>query len=171
MQDYDNLNSYSRNAFALDFLKRIGEVDEPLTAAEADMAGPWVVEEVPGAGFGLYRAGEGNKRGFRPFAVVPDRSLALLLAAILPGTGQDAAFRLRQEAEGNGFAFDHGTGGVAGHLALFDERAIDALHVVNALIRSPESLANLLEAAGGLALERAGAILDSRFPESGPQPK
>lgn len=165
MQDYDNPNSYSRNAFALDFLKRIGEVDEPLTAAEADMAGPWVVEEIPGAGFGVYRVGEGNQRGFRPFGVMPDRSLALLLAAVLPGTGRDAAFRLHKEPEGNSFAFDHGTGGVAGHLALFDERAIDALHVVAALVRSPESLANLLEAAGGLALERAGAILDGRFPK------
>lgn len=171
MQDYDNPNSYSRNAFALDFLKRIGEIDEPLTAAEADMAGPWVVEEIPGAGFGLYRLGEGNKRGFRPFAVVPDRALALLLAAVLPGTGQDEAFRLRQEQESNGFAFDDNSGGVAGHLALFDQRAVEALHVVHALVRSPESLANLLEAAGGLALERAGAILDSRFPENAAKAK
>jgi len=33
------------------------------------------------------------------------------------------------------------------------------------VLRSPEALANLLEAAGGLALERAGAILDQRVPE------
>lgn len=36
------------------------------------------------------------------------------------------------------------------------------------LVRSPESLANLLEAAGGLALERAGAILDARVAGTGP---
>ena len=39
---------------------------------------------------------------------------------------------------------------------------IDALHVAERLARSPEALANLLEAAGPLALERAGAVLDAR---------
>jgi hypothetical protein len=33
------------------------------------------------------------------------------------------------------------------------------------LLRSPETLAVLLEAAGQIALERAGAILDERIPE------
>jgi hypothetical protein len=37
--------------------------------------------------------------------------------------------------------------------------------VVEVIVRSPESLADLLEAAGSLALERAGAILEERFPE------
>jgi hypothetical protein len=30
------------------------------------------------------------------------------------------------------------------------------------LVRSPEALANVLEAAGPLALDRAGAVLDER---------
>jgi hypothetical protein len=46
--------------------------------------------------------------------------------------------------------------------ALFDESLIEALHVVETLVRAPESLANLLEAAGPIALERAGAILEER---------
>jgi len=41
---------------------------------------------------------------------------------------------------------------------------IAALHIVESIVSAPESLANLLEAAGSLALERAGAILDQRFP-------
>jgi hypothetical protein len=48
---------------------------------------------------------------------------------------------------------------------MFDERLVDALHVVEMVVRSPLSLANLLEGAGSLALERAGAILDERFPQ------
>ena len=52
-----------------------------------------------------------------------------------------------------------------GHLELFDERLIEALRVVTALARSPEALANVLEAAGQVALERAGTILDERVPE------
>jgi len=39
---------------------------------------------------------------------------------------------------------------------------IDTAHAVECLVRQPGSLANLLEAAGGLALERSGAILDAR---------
>jgi hypothetical protein len=51
-----------------------------------------------------------------------------------------------------------------GHLELFDQNLMEALHVVESLLRSPEALAGLLEAAGQIALERAGAILDERVP-------
>ena len=95
-----------------------------------------------------------------------DRPLALLAAAVLPGTGREAAFRLQKEAGPEGFLVETGNGAEpVGHLALFDESLIDALHVVESLTRSPEALANLLEAAGPLALEHAGVILEERFPE------
>ena len=62
--DNDNIPSVPavpslRNAFYPGFLKQIGERDEPVTAAEADVAGPWRVEKIEGAGWALYRAGEG----------------------------------------------------------------------------------------------------------------
>ncbi len=162
----------SRNAFRSSFLSRIAERDEPVTAGEADVAGPWHVEELPSAEgilFGLYRLGESHARGFQPTAVFRDRPFALLAAAVLPGTGREAAFRLQKEAGPEGFLVETGDGRhgaePVGHLALFDERLVDALHVVESLTRSPEALANLLEAAGPLALEHAGVILDSRFPE------
>jgi hypothetical protein len=41
-------------------------------------------------------------------------------------------------------------------------RAIPTLHAVACLARSPEALANVLEASGQVALERAGAILGER---------
>jgi hypothetical protein len=47
-------------------------------------------------------------------------------------------------------------------LAIFEERLIEALHVAERLVRSPEALANLLEAAGPLTLEGAGALLNER---------
>jgi hypothetical protein len=53
---------------------------------------------------------------------------------------------------------------MVGHLELFDERLIEALHVVEGILRSPEALAILLEAAGQVALERTGVILDERIP-------
>jgi hypothetical protein len=54
------------------------------------------------------------------------------------------------------------SGEVAGHLELFDERLLDGILCGESLLRSPRSLADLLEAAGQVALERAGAILDVR---------
>ncbi len=51
---------------------------------------------------------------------------------------------------------------MVGYVELFDERLIDALEAAEGLLRSPEALANVLEAAGQVALERAGAILDER---------
>jgi hypothetical protein len=171
MRDSDDSSSPSfRNAFTPEFLQRIGERDEPLTAAETDVAGPWAVEKMPGVGWGLFRAGESAARQFRPLGVFRDQAVALLFAAVLPGTGRDRAFRLHKDAEGAGYAVESGSGGeVMGYLALFDETLVAAAHAVEYLVRQPESLANLLEAAGGLALERAGAILDARVAGSGPE--
>jgi hypothetical protein len=152
----DSILPSTPNAFTPSFLHRIGERDEPPTAAEADAAGPWRVEEIPGQGFGLFRLGEN-----RPAAVFRQRFLALFAAAVLPGTGRDAAFRLRKQAGPAGFAIEAG-GEVVGHSALFDENLIAALHMADSLARSPESLASFLEAVGQVALERAGAILDER---------
>jgi hypothetical protein len=152
----------SPNAFSPSFLQRTAQRDEPPTAAEADAAGPWHVEEIPGAGFGLFRLGESRERGFRPAAVFRQRFLALTAMAVLPGTGRDAAFRLQKESGPDGFVIEAGGGEVVGHSELFDEGLIAALHMADSLARSPESLASFLEAVGQVALERAGAILNER---------
>jgi len=151
----------SSNAFSPAFLQRIAQRDEPPSAGEADVAGPWHVEEVPG-GFGLFRLGESQERGFDAYAVFRDRWLALLAAAVLPGTGRDRALRLGKEAGAEGYAVAEPGGAVVGHVALFDESLVDALNVAAAVVRLPGSLASLLEAAGQVPLERAGAILDDR---------
>jgi hypothetical protein len=151
----------SPNAFSPAFLQRIAQRDEPPLAGEADVAGPWRVEELPN-GFGLFRLGESPSRGFEPYAVFRDRWLALLAAAVLPGTGRDRALLLGKEADAEGYAVAEPNGAVLGHVALFDESLADALNVAAALVRLPGSLASLLEAAGQVSLERAGAILDDK---------
>ena len=158
----DSTLSSSRNAFSPSFLHRIGERDEPVTAGEADVAGPWHVEELPGGGHGLYRLGESRERGFEPYAVFRSRAHALLAAAVLPGTGRDPAYRLQKEGGSQGFAIETPDGELVGHCALFDENLIAALSLGDSLLRLPECLAGLLEAAGAVALERAGVILDGR---------
>jgi len=163
MHSSNDGNSPVPNAFNDDFLKRIGERDEPPTASEADVAGPWTIEPLLGGGFALFRSGEGSARGSRATAVFRERPQALLAAAVLPGTGREAFFRLGSEPTPNGYPLLNLAGETAGALRHFDQPLAAALHVVETLLRSPEALANLLEAAGGLALERAGAILDQRF--------
>jgi len=130
------------NAFTRGFLTRIGELDEPPSAGEADVAGPWEVEDLPGFGYGLFRKGETWNRNFQPVAVFHRRPIALLAAAVLPGTGRDAAFRLADKMTSAGFAVTDSTGQLAGHVALFNEPLIAALHVVELIISSPDSLAD-----------------------------
>jgi len=159
------------NVFTSQFLCRMAERDEPPTAGGADLAGPWRIETILGKGFGLFRLGESLARGSAPVAVFPSRWLALLTAAVLPGTGRDPLFRIDKQPNANGvypllLPGSHGEE-LAGHLRVFDEALVHALNVVAHLLQSPESLAWLLEAAGAVALERCGAILDERTAEAG----
>ena len=137
MPSFDDSTLSSSNAFSSSFLHRIHQQDEPPTAGEADVAGPWRILEMPGRRFGVFRLGESPERGHRPTAVFRERWLALMAAAVLPGTGRDAAFRLHKESGPGGFAVETGGGEPVGFLELFDERLIDALHVVERLVRSP----------------------------------
>ena len=84
-----------------------------------------------------------------------------------PRHGPRGGLRLSKDLGPDGFAVEIGNGGQAvGHLELFDERLIEALHVMTVLARSTEALANVLEAAGQVALERAGTILDESVPDT-----
>jgi hypothetical protein len=143
-----------RNVFTPTFLERLGERDEPPTAGEADLAGSWRGEEIPGA-FRVFRAGETAARGFPPYAVFAAPPLTLLAAALLPGTGMEVSFRLQKEAGPSGYAVTERGGEEVGRLQLFDEKLVDAMNVLDALLRTPETLAGVLEAAGAVALERA----------------
>jgi hypothetical protein len=43
--------SQPSNAFTPEFLARLDQQDEPLTAAQADVAGPWIVVPLPSPGW------------------------------------------------------------------------------------------------------------------------
>jgi hypothetical protein len=151
------------NAFDPRFLDLLAERDEPPTAHEADVAGPWRIEETP-QGYFLYRPGEGPQRHRRSTAVFASRFHALLTAAVLPGLGRDAAFRLNPQPDAEGYALESRPdwGAAVGHLELFDDKLVAALDVLHSLATDPLSLANFLEAVGGVALDRAGMVLAER---------
>ena len=145
------------NAFTEDYLALLNERDEPITAAEADYAGPWSVDDLPQGGHTVRRAG-----GARPYAAFSMLELAQVAAAVLPGTGREKRYRLgRDEEPGRGYPIFR-SGETVGYVELFDEDLVVALNVIDALLASPNDFAWLLEAAGGLALQHVGRISMAR---------
>ena len=150
------------NAFAPEFLDHFAEHDEPATGLEASTSGPWRVLALDLGRWGVIQEGE-----VVPHAVLKDRELALLAAAILPATGRDVHLVLSDKAEAQGFPISAlGQGSrpeTVGWLASFDPEMLVCLHSGLHLALSPSSLALLLEAAGSTALRRAGVILADRL--------
>jgi hypothetical protein len=153
------------NAFAEEFLRRFEQEDEPPSAAEADVAGPWRVEPSSTSdgqeAFGLWRSGERQEWGDAPTALFRERSTALLAAAVRPFVGRDPFYELGKERWNGGFPLLR-QGETIGWIDLFDEDWTFGINVLERLTRNPEALAGLLQAAGPLALERAGRILRER---------
>ncbi|HBL31994.1 MAG TPA: hypothetical protein DD490_34660 [Acidobacteria bacterium] len=155
----------SANAFTEDYLELLSRRDEPLTAAEADTAGPWHLEAHP-QGWAVLRQGESLAKGSVPAAVLQKKDAARLTAAVLPGSGRRQRYTLGQEAEALGFPLLDDQK-VVGHLRFFDERLLDALNVVDAVVSLPGDLAWMLDGAGGLALDHAGKIALERAEDTG----
>jgi len=154
----DRSTALPTNAFEETFLSAIDQLDEPMTAAEAEAAGPWALLAMPSGDWGVFRRGQSAARDL-PVASFRRRETALLAAAVLPGTGRDPQYRLAVEPDARGYALTVPSGEAAGHARLFDENLRDALHVAECLVRNPEALARLLEAAGGVALRETGRLL------------
>ena len=149
--------SIGNNAFVEDYLALLNERDEPLTAAEADYAGPWSVEARQRGGHAVVRPAEEV-----PYAIFEAVEIAQIAAAVLPGTGREKRYRLgKDEDSGRGFPV-YRSGELVGHVRLFDEELVAALNVLDALLSSPYDFAWLLEAAGGLALQQVGRISMAR---------
>lgn len=145
------------NAFTEEYLALLNERDEPITAAEADYAGPWSVEDLPQGGHAVRRSG-----GDQPYAIFSLLELTQVAAAVLPGTGREKRYRLgRDEEPGRGYPIFR-TGETVGYVQLFDEDLVASLNVIDALLASPNDFAWLLEAAGGLALQHVGRISMAR---------
>ncbi len=153
------------NAFTPEYLALLSARDEPVTAAEADVAGPWHLEPHPlEEGWGVLRQGASlsSSPGQASFK---HKDVARLAAAVLPSTGRRARYRLGKEPGSLGYPVFDGAE-LVGHFQFFDEAFLAALNVADALVSAPADLAWLLDAAGGLALDHAGKIaLERALPE------
>jgi hypothetical protein len=97
----------------------------------------------------------------------PDAHGFPVIGSVTPGGAQAAARSAKALAKTSstresGAPGTARTAAAAGHLRDFDEGLAFALHLAAAIVRSPVALAWLLEAAGHVALEQAGRILDQR---------
>jgi hypothetical protein len=165
----DPIHPHSRNAFAEEFLRRFELEDEPASAAEADVAGPWEVQPSSTAdgreAFGVWRLGERLEHGDTPAGLFRERPTALLAAAVRPFVGREPFYELGRERWNGGFPLLR-QGEEMGWIDLFDQDWAFGVNVLERFTRSPEALATLLEAAGPLALEHAGRILRTRVLDS-----
>jgi len=152
------------NAFAPDYLACLREQEEVLTAAEAELAGPWKAEPVPGkpGAVAVLRVWEELAAGDRPFAVWWHPETARLLTLLLPALDREPLFHLVEDETADGYAVlaVYGEQGsqIAGWIDRYDPRWAEGLHLLEAIVRSPLALATLLAAAGPGAEEQVGRI-------------
>jgi hypothetical protein len=156
------------NAFREIYLRLMDEFEDPSSATEADLDGPWVVapclwHDAPG--HGLFRVWEDPERD-EARAWFTTRELALVAAALLPAIGKDPWYELSQEATPRGHRLEQ-HGELVGYLPLYEDRLADGLHVAECLLRSPAALAKLLLGSSPLALRLTGAILARELEEQG----
>ena len=160
------------NAFALDFLADIRGRDESLTASEAEYAGPWKLEPVPGhpGAVAVLRACESLAEGDEPVAVFLEEETARICIAILPGVERDL-YHLHEDGDPEGLVVDglpfvtnHGEERprVRGWLRHYHPEIVRDIQTVELLNRNPAAHAAVLEAGGGGALERIGRELAAR---------
>jgi hypothetical protein len=151
--------------FSPAFLACLAEEDETLTAGEADLSGPWKCEPVPGrpGAVAVLRVWEELDRGDVPEGIFWHSETALLLSLVLPLVGREPLFALCNKEEADGFAVEavYGEQGsqVAGWLRRHEPRVIEALHLVEAIVRSPI----LVAAAGPGVMEQIGRILARKW--------
>lgn len=147
------------NVFIPEFRRQKAEADnEPDTAAEAETAGLWKVVPAGELGHATLRRHESLERGDRPYATFFEPHLALYAAAVLPGTGRDPIYKLGGDETRYGHPVRR-EGRIVGYVGVFDEKLIAHLNAIDGVARSPESLAQVLEATSGAALEHTGRIL------------
>jgi hypothetical protein len=152
------------NAFSPSYLALLREREDTLTAAEAELSGPWKMEPIlrqPGA-VALLRAWEDLEAGDAPVAVLWHLETARLLSVLLPAIDREPLFHLEEDptAEGYPVVAVYGEQGprTVGWLDRYEPRWVEGLHLLQSLVRSPWALAALLEAAGPNAEEQVGRI-------------
>lgn len=152
------------NAFSDSFLVRARGLEQPRSASEALLAGPWDVETID-VGHGRFQAvvhrGEPLAKGGSAFAVFLDRTSALLTAAALPALARPDHLHLGRHRKRLGVPLHDGET-FLGHLARPEPGLLPLLHAVRTLQAQPDGLALVLESLGPEGLALVGRLLSRR---------
>lgn len=158
------------NAFDAAFLELVQVGEEPLTAAEADLAGPWKLEphpDHPGV-VAVLRSWETLEKGDQPEALFLHEETAALATLLLPLIEREPRFHLDDQPAPTAplpggypvVAIYGGQGAqVTGWLRRYHPEIMAALHLLESIVRSPHHLAELARVAGGGALTQFGRVL------------
>lgn len=159
------------NAFSPEYLAALRKKDEPVTAADADVTGPWTLREHESK-FYIFREWESFETGHAPQAEFTTREEGLLFVTALRAIAADPVLHVREPAAPGAPACEvEQAGRVMARLAYRREEWLVAAQVLMFLARSPADLALLFEVAGSQMQEMAGEILALEvLGEDGPQP-
>src|SRR3954465_9523565 len=93
------------NAFSPFYLSLLRDRDDALTAAEAELAGPWKIEPVPGrpGAVPILRLWEDLAIGDPPVAVLWHLETARLLSVLLPVLDREPLFYIEEGAAADGY--------------------------------------------------------------------
>jgi hypothetical protein len=161
------------NAFSPEFLADARDRDESLTTAEAEFSGPWKMEPLPRhpGWVAVLREWESLEEGDIPEAVFREEETAVFCKVVLPLIERERLYHLGGSANPDGelpggypVVAVHGEEGpqVRGYLRHYNSAVVEGLHIVESLNRSPAVHAEMLDAAGGGALEQVGRALAAR---------
>ncbi len=158
----------SGEVFGADLLALLARSDGDEDTTEAEAAGCRKVVAM-GGWWGLYRAWDEPEEGDHPVAVFAERPVALLAAAVWEAQARSPLVRLDPTGTPEGFLLwgaartsGSNTEEPLGWLPNFDPQLGAALGLAAALVRDPEALATLLEAAGAEAVTQVDRILRRR---------
>jgi len=146
-------------AFTPEYLAALRERDEPVTAADPDIVGPWRIWEREDM-FHIFREWERFETGHQPVASFKHREDALLFITALRSCGRPRIFRVNnpEALPPEGYRIER-DGEPVGFLSTDRAELLVIAHALAAVSRSPVDLSVLLELAGSEVQEMAGEIL------------
>ncbi|MFL6232254.1 MAG: hypothetical protein ACJ76N_03905 [Thermoanaerobaculia bacterium] len=146
-------------AFSPEYIAALRERDEPVTAADPDVVGPWRIWEREDL-FHIFREWERFEAGHQPVGSFQHREDALLFIAALRACARPMIFRIRNPGPiaPEGYRVER-DGEFVGYLRTDRAELLAVAHALSNVARSPVDLAVLFELAGSEAQEMAGEIL------------
>lgn len=146
-------------AFSPEYLVALRERDEPLTAADPDIVGPWRIWEREDM-FHIFREWERFETGHQPVASFKHREDALLFITALRSCVRPMIFRVNNPGPlpPEGYRIER-DGDFVGFLSTDRAELLAIAHALATVSRSPVDLSILLELAGSEVQEMAGEIL------------